>query len=140
MSLTKATGGDRLILLSNVMPRLPSATYTSAVPAFGDLVKNSSTNNAVDHCANNDTPIGVVISTNWTNGILSIARFTANVQIWLDYTGSVALGDKVVSTGAKGAVRTAYDSVKTDNTNGVGTIIAKDAGSPGGTGTCVVQF
>jgi hypothetical protein len=140
MSLTKATGGNRLIWNSgdNVVPGLAVSGYTT--PAYGDLLKATTTNGSFDHCANGDAPVGIVLSTNSGNGILSVARFVAPVQIMVDYTGSVTVGDKVVSTGSKGTVFTLLDSVKTDNTNGVGRIRSKDAGSPGGTGTCVVEF
>ena len=140
MSLTKSTAGNRIILHDNVVPRLPSSTYTSAGPVVGDLLKNSSTGNALDHCANNDPPTYYLVSTNSGNGVLSAARLSPGVQLVADYASTVAVGDKVVCTGSRGTIVTGTDQVKTDNTNGVGTIIAKDANSPGGTGTCVIIF
>jgi hypothetical protein len=140
MALTKSTAGNRLIKNSgdNVIPRVPSAAYLSAVPVVGQFVKNSTTGNAVDRVTNGDPIFGVVISTNSGNGILSIARFDADCQLVCDYSGSVTVGDKVVGHGATGTVITNFDDVKTDNSNGTHVIIAKDANSPGGTGTCVI--
>lgn len=140
MSLTKATGGNRLIWSdgSNVVPGLPVSGYTA--PVAGDFLKNTTTSNSYDHCADGDPIVGIVFSTNTGNGILSVARTLSPFQIVCDYSGSVTVGDKVVSKGTRGAIVTTFDVVKTDNSAGTGRIRAKDAASPGGTGTCVVEF
>lgn len=138
MSLTKATGGNRLIWNSgdNVVPGLPASGYTS--PAIGDLLKNTTTANTYDRCADGDPFVGVVLAYNG-NGILSVARAIAPFQVVVEYTGSVTVGDKVVSKGARGTIVPGFDQVKTDNSGGTFRIRAKDAASPGGTGTCVVE-
>lgn len=135
MALTKSTPGEQLIIEGNVRPRVKVTGYTT--PVVGHLIKNSTAgNDQADRCAANDAPVGLLISTN-LGAVLSVAEFKHNVTVILDYTGALALGDKIVSNGDAGTVDTTRDRVKRDNTNGVGRVSALDFPA---TGQCAVSF
>lgn len=135
MALTKSTPGEQLIIEGNVRPRVKVTGYTT--PVVGHLVKNDTTaNDNVNRCASSDAPVGIIVSTN-LGAVLSVAEFKHNVSIVIDYTGALALGDKIVSNGDSGTVDTTRDRVKRDNSLGVGRVSALDYPT---TGQCVVSF
>lgn len=135
MALTKSTPGEQLIIEGNVRPRVKASAYTT--PVVGHLIKNSTAgNDQVARCADGDAPIGLLVSTN-LGAVLSVAEFKHNVTVILDYTGTLALGDKVVSKGDSGTVDTTRDRVKQDNSLGVGRVSALDYPT---TGQCAVSF
>ena len=139
MAFTSITAGDRYLKpeSGNVLPKKPKSGYTAAV---GDLViLDVSVQDGVDLITTDENPYGIVESINASNGVLSVAEFYPGCTIELPYTGTVAQGDKVEFSNTHG---TTVDRtrVKTDNSNGVGVVVAVDAGSPHGTGHCVVRF
>lgn len=136
MAYTKASQGERLFKFTNIKPKTPVSTYTT--PAVGDLVKVDTTgNDLVARCAAGDVPIGIILSVNSSNGILSVAHFSADVTVIVEYTGAFAIGDKVVSNGDRGTVMASRDRVKRDNSTGTGTVLAKDWPA---TSQCVVSY
>jgi hypothetical protein len=139
MAFTSTVAGDRYLLpeVGNIKPKRPKSGYTAAV---GDLViLDTSLANGVDLITTDENPYGIVESINNSNGILSVAEFMSGCEIELPYSGSVALGDKVEFSTTHGTTldRT---TVKTDNSNGVGVVVAVDTATPHGTGHCVVRF
>lgn len=141
MAFNSTTAGDRYILPEpgNVKPKKPKSGYTAVV---GDLViQDTTVADGVDLIATDEPPYGIVESVNNANGTLSVAEFYPGCTIELPYSGAMALGDKIEGPAviAQGTtlLRT---TVRTDNTNGVGVVIAKDANSPHGTGHIVVRF
>ena len=139
MAFTSTVAGDRYVLpeVGNIKPKKPKSGYTAVV---GDLViLDTSIANGVDLITTNENPYGIVESINNSNGILSVAEFVAGAEIELPYTGSVALGDKV-EFGTSHGTTLDRTTVQTDNSNGVGAVVAVDASAPHGTGHCVVRF
>lgn len=137
MAFTTLRAGDRYILGWNVVPKVPKSGYT---PVVGDLViLDTSVANGVDLIAANEAPYGIIESVNNSNGTVSVAEFVSGTYIELPYTGSVSLGDKV-EVGSTHGTTLDRTTVQTDNTNGAGNIVAKDADAPHGTGHCVVRF
>jgi len=141
MAFTRTVAGDRYILpeVGNIKPKQPKSGYTAVV---GDLViLDTSIANGVDLVTTNENPYGIVESINNTNGILSVAEFVAGAEIELPYTGTVAKGDKI-EFAAAGVHGTTLDrtQIQTDNSNGVGVVVAVDAETPHGTGHAVVRF
>lgn len=142
MAFTSVIAGDRYLRDDNVKPKVPKSGYT---PAVGDLViLDTSIAEGVDLITTNEPPYGIVESLNsWTSAAttrpISVAEFVSGTEIELPYTGTVALGDKVAFSNTHG---TTLDRTRvlTDNTNGVGNVIAKDANVPHGIGHCVVRF
>ena len=128
MAYQSATSGERLNIPHACHPYRPVSTYTT--PVKGHLVKlDTSGNGLVARCADGDVPLGMVWSTNNGNGVLSILEFRGNF-VELEYTGTFAVGDKIVSNGVDGTVNIGgfhRDKVKHDNTNGIGTVITKDS-------------
>jgi hypothetical protein len=141
MAFTTTVAGDRYILpeVGNVKPKRPKSGYTAVV---GDLViLDTSIADGVDLIATDENPYGIVESINNSNGMLSVAEFVAGCSIELPYSGSVALGDKIEGPASIAQGTTLLrTTVRTDNSNGVGTVVAKDADTPHGTGHCVVRF
>lgn len=139
MAFTSIVAGDRYLLpeVGNIKAKRPKSGYTAVI---GDLViLDTSIADGVDVITTNENPYGIVESINNSNGMLSVAEFVAGAEIELPYTGSVALGDKV-EFGTTHGTTLDRTTVQTDNANGVGAIIAKDANTPHGTGHCVVRF
>jgi hypothetical protein len=138
MAFTTLVAGDRYLLGWNVVPKVPKSGYTAAV---GDLVIiDSSIANGVDVIAANENPYAIVESINNSNGVLSVAEFVSGTYIELPYTGSVALGDKIEFGSATHGTTLDRTTIQTDNSNGVGTVVAVDASAPHGTGHAVVRF
>lgn len=142
MSVTKLTGGDDFIREDNIHPRVPKSGYTGAA---GDLVTVGdaldSLANSVDRCAANERIYGIVMSINGDATVLSVAELKDGCRIVLPYVAAPTLGDSVEAVGSRHAtVLTSRDQVQTDNVNGVGRVIGVDSTSPGGTGTCLVEF
>lgn len=140
MALTKSTPGEDLIRYDNVRAKKLGTGYTA--PALGDLVTMSTTvADSVIRGAVDTNPYGMVISINSSNGTVSVVEFKDGVTVVLEYTGTApALGEKIECVGDRGTVITTRDRVQVDDTNGIGAVIAVDASSPAGTGTCVVRF
>lgn len=139
MAFTSTVAGDRYLLpeVGNIKPKRPKSGYTAAV---GDLViLDTSIAMGVDIITTDENPYGIIESINNSNGILSVAEFVAGAEIELPYTGTVNKGDKIEFSTTHGTTldRT---TVKTDNSNGVGVVVAIDAETPHGTGHCVVRF
>lgn len=139
MSVTKLTGGDDFVREDNIHPVIPKSGYTAAV---GDLVtRDTSLANCVDLCALNERIWGFVMSINGDGSVLSVAELKDGCRIVLPYISAPSLGDSVESDGSRaGSGLTTRSRVQTDNTNGVGKVIGVDSTSPGGTGTCLVEF
>ena len=140
MAFTIRSTGDNYVQLEafNLKTKIPKAGYT---PAVGDLViLDTSIANGVDLIAANENPYGIVEAS--ASGVCTVAELVGGATIELPYSGSVALGDKVEGDGSAATHGTSLDRspVRTDNTNGVGVVIAVDADSPHGTGHCVVRF
>ena len=145
MAFTTFVGGDYYNLGWNMKAKVPKSGYT---PAVGHLViLDSSIANGVDIITTNENPYGLVVSidswssTNTTSPI-TVAELVPGTEIVLPTTGSIAKGDKIeyggtaLSTGV--VPRTV---VQTDNSNGVGVVVAAGAGeSPAGANTAVVRF
>lgn len=141
MAFQKSTSGERLNLYTgNMKPWRPNAAYTTAGPARGDLVKqDTSGNGIVNICSSGDVPLGMVWSVNSGNGTLSILEFRDCVLVF-QYTGTFAVGDKIVANGTNGSVLiggNARGVVKHDNVNGKGFVEAVDLPS---SGLCTVNF
>lgn len=140
MAFTTVTAGDRYIKpeSGNIVPKKPKSGYTAVV---GDLViLDSTVADGVDLIAAAENPYGIVESINNSNGVLSVAEFYGGCTIELPYTGSVAKGDKIEFGSATQGTTLARTTVQTDNSNGVGYVVAVDAEVPHGTGHCVVRF
>lgn len=138
MAFTTLRAGDRYLLGWNVVPKAPKSGYTAAV---GDLViLDASVANGVDVITTDENPYGIVESVNNANGTLSVAEFVSGVYIELPYTGAVTVGHKIEYGSATHGTSLDRTTVQEDNTNGVGTIVAKDADCPHGTGHVVVRF
>lgn len=128
MALTLQTAGEQLthIPTGNIKAMVPVAGYTA--PEVGDLViYDTSENNAVDEAADTENPIGEVYSTNRDNGILSIALYKSGTRVVLPYSGVVAVGNKIRSTGTReiASVDQGKTVVEAD-AGGVGAIVAVD--------------
>jgi hypothetical protein len=146
MALSSATSGDYLNLGYNILPCVPKSGYT---PVKGNLVRReTAANNEVDVIAVDEPPFGIVMTvgpaaTGGTPAVCGVAQFVPGVTVILPNANGLqpALGDKVeadaggmVAVGSTGLTRT---RVRTDNTNGVGTVIALNSG---GTDTVTVAF
>lgn len=95
-------------------------------PEIGNLVILDTTGDwFVDECAVDENPTGRVIAVNPAKDVVTIELFCAGMVAVLPYTGTVARGDKIESNGTLKS-GTTEGVVKTDNTNGVGVVIAKD--------------
>jgi len=141
MAFAMGTVGDAYHFGWNQYTKVAKSTYTT--PKAGDLVILSSvTANEVDILAANTNPAYIVDSINQGNGLLTVTRLVVGACITLPYTGSVALGDKVEGDGTANTHSATLDrsSVRTDNVNGVGTVIAVDTDTNYGVGLCVVEF
>ncbi len=140
MAFTTVTAGDRYIKPEggNIVPKKPKVGYTAVA---GDLViLDVTVADGVDLITTDENPYGIVESINTANGILSVAEFYSGCLIELPYTGAVAKGDKIEFSSATQGTTLARTQVKTDNTNGVGYVVAINAETPHGTGHCVVRF
>jgi hypothetical protein len=140
MAFTTVRAGDRYIQpeSGNIKPQAPKSGYTAVV---GDLIiADVSVAMGVDVIAAAENPAGIVESINNANGTLSVAWFYPGCEIELPYTGTVALGDKIEFGSATHGTTLDRTTVQTDNSNGVGVVVAVDATSPHGTGHCVVRF
>lgn len=145
MAFTSTIAGDRYILpeSGNVKPKVPKSGYT---PVRGDLViLDTSIAEGVDILTTDENPYGMVENINtWTSAAvtrpISVAEFYPGCEVEFNYTGTVALGDKVEFSSATRDTILGRTKVKADNTNGVGSVIAVDASAPHGTGYCVVRF
>lgn len=153
MAFSRSLSGDRFrIHHGSIVPKKPSASYvaawntTNTTPLVGDLVKlDSAANDQVLQCVAGDVPYGMVYSinsgtgaiANWT---LSVLRFVKTQSVIFEYNGAFAVLDNIVADGSLGTIKidgVLRNRVKHDNTNGSGTVVAKD--SPV-TGLAVVEF
>lgn len=130
MAFTLRTGGTRYNLQNGqCVPKRPAAAYTDA--AKGHLVKiDTSGNDFVAHCADDDPPYGLVFSVNSSNGLLSIFELR-DCEIEFEYNAAdaPALGDKVVRSSATPVIAIGGvlgDPVEANNATGVGTVVTKD--------------
>jgi uncharacterized protein YkvS len=138
MSFILTSTGDNFHRGWNTVGKKPLSTYT---PVVGDLVAVDTTlANGVDIVAGTEAIWGIVESVNNNNGTLSVTYMVTGCTIELPYHTSVSLGDKVKFYSATQPAALPRTVVQTDNSNGVGTVIAVDADSPHGTGYCVVLF
>jgi hypothetical protein len=139
MALSAATFGDYLNLGTNVVPMVPKSGYT---PVKGNLVRREGAqSNEVDVCAVDEAPIGIVMTVGpsgagITPGICGVALFVQGVHVILpNATGlQPVFDDKIeadaggmVAVGSTGLTRT---RIRTDNTNGVGRVVAINPGGP----------
>lgn len=145
MAFTSTIAGDRYLLpaTGNVKPKVPKSGYT---PVRGDLViLDTSIQNGVDILTTDENPYGMVENINtWTSSAttrpISVAEFYPGCEVTFNYTGTVNKGDKVEFSSATRDTLLGRTKVKTDNTNGVGAVVAVDAETFYGTGYCVVRF
>lgn len=138
MAFTLPSCGDAFHFGWNQIVKKPKSGYTAAE---GDLCLGDTTvANGCDLIAANENPAYYVDSANQGSGTLSVTRLVSGTRIELPYSGSVALGDKIEGDGGAHGTSLDRSSVRTDNSNGVGTVIAVDADAPHGTGHCVVEF
>jgi len=148
MAFTKSLGGDRWrIHHGSVVPKKFSASYTAPAPAVGHLVKIDSVaaggagvNDGVLQCAAGDPPYGMVLSVNSGNNTLSVLRFAKIQSVVLEYQTAPAIGDKIACHGSAGTVAVdgvLRDRIISDNTDGVGTVVALNEPV---TNLCVVEF
>ncbi len=102
---------------------VPKSGWTD--PAVGNLVIWDTTGNmAVDECVADENPIGQLIAVNPAKTVLTVELFAGGMVIVLPYSGTPARGDKIE---ADGTVNTNNEGkVRTDNTNGVGKVVAVD--------------
>lgn len=138
MALSKSTPGDDFYRYENIRAKKLKSGYT---PAVGDLVVlDTSATDAVDRGAANENPYGIIVSVN-DGTTVSVAELNGGATIVLEYTSTApTLGQKIECNGDRGTVITDRDRVRVDDTNGIGAVVAVDANSPAGTGTCVVRF
>lgn len=144
-TLNLRTTGDYFLLDYNEVPGRPKSGWT---PQEGELVhRENAANNEFDVCAVDQTAEGIVISTNGATGTIGVALFVPGTTIVLPFDTAPTRGDNViVSAGGMKVVGTANFSrtqVKTDNTNGTGTVIALAPFGVSGSGTettATVQF
>ncbi|HEY9016242.1 MAG TPA: hypothetical protein VIM84_14410 [Gemmatimonadales bacterium] len=145
MSLSVAQVGDYYILDFNMVAGTPLAAYVAGTPTGGPakghlLVRDTSTGpNVWDFAADTEPPVGFLEQDNRLGGIITLALLVPGVQLILPTSaagGAIALGDKVVATGAVDST-TGRSVVKKDNTNGVGRV---NAINPAGTNTASVVF
>lgn len=138
MAFNLPTAGDRFIPELHVRPWKAVSGYTT--PLEGHLVKqDTSGNRLINQCADGDVPLGMILRDNG-NGVYSVWEFRAGATVVLQYSSTFAVGDKIVSHAAAGTIAVQgklRDQIKHDNTNGIGTVTAKD--SPA-TGLCEVAF
>lgn len=144
MAFVTFTTGDRFNLGWNCKPKVCKSGYT---PVPGHLViLDASIANGVDIIAANENPYGIIISIgNWSatnpTAPITVAEFVPGTEIVLPINGAVAKGDKIEYGGTALGTTPPRTVIQTDNTNGVGVVIATGAGeSPAGAGTCVVRF
>ena len=131
-------GGDRFMFGFNQVFRAAHSGYT---PVVGDLVQVETGGPfEVDVIVANENPYGIVISTNQGSGFPTVAELVAGAQLVLPYTGTVNLGDKIEGSGGGSDTTLNRTIVRTDNSSGVGTVIALDGDTPYGTGYCTVRF
>lgn len=113
---------------------VPVATYTD--PAIGHLVTwDTTANNNVDRCANNENPIGMVVGVNPGKTVVTVELFSGGMVAVLPYSSAPSRGDKIECTGNLKS-GTTESLVVADNANGVGRVIAVDRKS----GYCDVYF
>lgn len=143
MAFNKNRPGERLNLITGNVRPYGFTVGNYAAPRLGDLVKlDTSGNGLVMQATSGDVPLGLLWSVNNNNGTLSILELR-DCDLILPYTGTFAVGDKVVANGTTSSTAATQvgginrDIVKHDNTNGIGTVIAKDVP---GTGLAVVRF
>jgi hypothetical protein len=138
MAMNWTQSGDRTNAELHNRPWTAVAGYTS--PARGDLVKqDTSGNRLVNICSAGDVPLGLVVQVGG-DGVLTVREFLPGETVVLEYTGTFAIGDKVVSNATSGTIAIGgftRQQVKHDNTNGTGTVVAKDAPA---TGLCEVRY
>lgn len=143
MAITFVQAGDRYNLGWNIVPKVAKSGYT---PTVGDLVVVDPASNAVDVIATTEGPYGIIESIGGyssTNLLapLSVVELVSGTQLELPYLTAVTLGQKAVfDTGVTHGSTVDRTKIGSDATNGTGTIIAKDANVPHGTGHCVVLF
>lgn len=98
----------------------PKSGWTD--PAVDDLVIWDTTANMnVDECAEGENPIGRIISVNRAKDVLTIELFTGGMVAVLPYKSGSA-----PSRGDKIEVSDTANQIKTDNSTGVGKVIAVD--------------
>ncbi len=144
MAFTTLIAGDRYNLGWNVVPKIAKSGYT---PTVGDLVViDTSAANRVDVIATTEGPYGIVESLNGyssTNLLapISVVELVPGTYLELPYLTAVTLGQHAVfDTGVTHGATLDRTKIGSDATNGTGTIVAKDADAPHGTGHCVVFF
>ncbi len=138
MSRTLTTCGDNFHRGWNEFAAVPLGGYT---PAVGDLVTyETGAANTVDLIAGIEAIAAIVDSVNSGSGVVTICELVAGCRLELPYTGTVALGDKVKFSSATHGTALDRTQVQTDNSNGIGLVIAVDADAPHGVGHCVVRF
>jgi hypothetical protein len=143
MAHTIPSCGDNYHRNFNTFVKVPIAGYLSTPPLVGDLVILDTTiNNGVDLCADEELPYGIVESVNSANGFVSVTEFISGCQIELPYSGSLSLGDNIEVGSEAGAQDTVINRsiVQRENSGGIGVVIAVDAGAPHGTGFAVVRW
>jgi len=137
--------GDNFRRQWNEVTKNLAAAYTT--PKIGDLVKiTTGSSNEVSLCGDDDPPYGILDHVYSTNQQVTVAEFVSGATIELPYDPgdtAPALGDAITVSVAAGGHDTVLDRsfiAKQDASEGVGVVIAKDAGTPHGTGFVVVRF
>lgn len=141
MAVTTFAIGDDFFRDENGKTKVPKSGYT---PAVGDaVVVDISVANGADLAAADENPYGLVTWVASDATYFTVHEFIPGTTCVFPISGTVNLGDKIECTGSKAAVGTGGPSrsiVRTDNGNGIGSVIGTGASSPAGTGTCVVRF
>lgn len=130
-------GGDNFNMGWNCKFRQPKSGYT---PVVGDLViVDTTVPFGVDAIAANENPYAIVIAVTADN-YPTVAELVAGTQVTLPYTGTVNVGDKIEGSGGGSDTTLIRTIVRSDNSNGVGTVLAVDGDTAYGTGYCTVRF
>lgn len=136
MAFLSIIAGDTANVAQWTVTYQPKSGYT---PVRGDLVILDSTIAVgVDLIAANENPMGIVLK--HENGITTVWKFRTGDRVVLPYSGSVAKGDKVEGDGGAHQATIDRSTVRTDNSNGVGFVVAVDTETAPGVGFCVVEF
>lgn len=123
-----STAWEHFLIPEYIFPGKPKSGYT---PVVGHLVVRDDTlADGYDRGAANENPVGIIVSINSSNGVMSVARFLSGSRIKLEYIGTApAIGEAVEigSTPGFGTVTfTDRDVVEVDAVNGVGRVIFVD--------------
>jgi hypothetical protein len=133
MALSTTKSLDYTNLGYNIIPGTPKAGWT---PVKGHLVVFDSGPDVYDLAADGEAPFGHVTSVNSNNGTISIVQWVPGVQIILERSGAIAVGQAVLATATAMGTVIPRGVVKTGAPGtGRGIVVAND---PRGTNTTEV--